>query len=50
MANIVAPKETVRDKPSHLDLHFLHSYMFWSAGMKGLNVNIYKKELVINQV
>ena len=35
MANSVDPDETARYKPSHLNLHCLHRYLFWSAGLKG---------------
>ena len=34
MANSVGPDETARYEPSHLDLHCLHMYLFWSAGLK----------------
>ena len=34
MANSVDPDETARYKPSHLDLHCLHRYLFWSARLK----------------
>ena len=36
MANSVDSDETARTEPSHLDLHCLHSYSFWSAGLKRL--------------
>ena len=36
MTNSVDPDETARNKPSHLDHHFLRRYLFWSAWMKGL--------------
>ena len=36
MANSVYPDETAQGEPSHLDLHCLHSCLFWSAGLKGL--------------
>ena len=29
MANSVNPDEMARSKPSHLDLHCLHRYLFW---------------------
>ena len=32
MANSLKPNE-----PSHQDLHSLHKYLFWSAGLKGLS-------------
>ena len=35
MANSVDPDETARDEPSHLDIHCLHRYLLWSAGLKG---------------
>ena len=34
-ANRVDPDEMARYEPSHLDLHCLHRYLFWSAGLKG---------------
>ena len=37
MANNVDLDETARNEPSHEDLHCLHWYIFWSAGLKGLN-------------
>ena len=40
MSNSIDPDETVCDKPSHQDLHCLHRYPFWSAGLKGLTLNI----------
>ena len=36
MANCVDPDEMAHNEPSHLDLHCLHKYLFWSAGLKGL--------------
>ena len=36
MTNSVDPDETAHYEPSHLDLHCLHSYLFWSKGIKGL--------------
>ena len=35
------PDKTACYKPSHLDLHCLHRYLFWSARLKGLPENIY---------
>ena len=35
MVNSVDPDETARDEPSYLDLHCLHMYCFWSAGLQG---------------
>ena len=35
MANNVDPDEKARYEPSYLDLHCLHRYSFWSAGLKG---------------
>ena len=32
--------ETARNEPSHLDLHCLHRYMFWSAGMNASKIVI----------
>ena len=37
MANSEDPDGTARYEPSHLDLHCLHRYLFWSAGLKVLN-------------
>ena len=37
MANSVDPDETAHDEPSHQDLHYLHRYLVWSAGLKGFN-------------
>ena len=34
------PDETARYEPSHLDLHCLQKYLYWSTGMKGLNLSI----------
>ena len=42
MANSVDPDETAHYEPSHLDLHCLLRYLFWSAGLKGLNPHIRK--------
>ena len=36
MANSVDPDETAHYEPSHLDLHCLQKYLYWSAGMKAL--------------
>ena len=33
MANSAYPDGTARYEPSHLDLHCLQRYMYWSAGM-----------------
>ena len=30
------PDGTARYEPSHLDLHCLQRYLYWSEGMKGL--------------
>ena len=38
MADSVDPDETAHYKPSHLDLHCLHRYLFRSAGVKGFNL------------
>ena len=40
IANSVDPDETFHYKPSHLDLHCLPRYLFWSAGLKGLTRNV----------
>ena len=42
LANSVDPDETAHYEPSHLDLHCLHWYLFWSTGLNGLT-----KQLVI---
>ena len=34
MINSVNPDETAHDEPSHLDLHSLQKYLFWSTGLK----------------
>ena len=36
MTNIVDPDEMVQHEPSHLALHRLLMYLFWSAGLKEL--------------
>ena len=36
MANSADPDEMASYKPSHLDLHCLQRYVYWSVGMKGL--------------
>ena len=36
MANSVDTDEMALYEPSHLDLHYLHRYLFWSARLKGL--------------
>ena len=36
MANSVDPDEMAHYELSQLDLHCLHRYLFWSAGLKGL--------------
>ena len=36
IANSVDPDEMAHDKPSHQDLHCLHSYLVWPAGLKEL--------------
>ena len=38
MANIVDLDETPRDESSHLDIHCLQRYLFWSAGMHCMSV------------
>ena len=38
MANRADPDETARNEPSHLDLHRLQRYIYWSAGMKMLDI------------
>ena len=36
LINSVDPDETAHFEPSHLDLHCLHKYLYWSIGLKGL--------------
>ena len=36
MADSADPDETTRYEPSHLDLHCLQRYLYWSAALKGL--------------
>ena len=38
MANSVDPDETAHYELSHQDLHCLHRYVVWFAGLKGLNI------------
>ena len=37
IANSADEDETARYEPSHLDLHCLQRYLYWSVGMKRLN-------------
>ena len=37
VSNSVEPDETARDEQSHLDLHCLHWFLYWSAELKGLS-------------
>ena len=39
MINSIDPDETAHYEPSHLDLHCLHRYWFWPAGLKGSMAN-----------
>ena len=34
--NSVDPDEMARNEPSHLELHCLYKYLFWSTRLKGL--------------
>ena len=34
MASCVDPDEMAHYEPSHLDLHCLHRYLYWSTGLK----------------
>ena len=34
MASSVDPDEMAHYEPSHLDLHCLHRYLYWSTGLK----------------
>ena len=45
MANSVEADKMAGYEPSHLDLHCLHRYLFWCAGLKGL-----KKSEASNQI
>ena len=38
MINSVNPDETAHDEPSHLDLHSLQKYLFWSTGLRHINL------------
>ena len=38
MADSVDPDEMAHYEPSHLDLHCLYRYLFWSARLKGLQM------------
>ena len=52
MTNSVDPDETDRYEPSHLDLHCLQGYLFWSADITELvvcNDNIKKTSMKIKQ-
>ena len=40
MANSDDPDESAECGPSHQDLHCLHRYCLWSAGLKGLKTCI----------
>ena len=47
MANSVDPDETARYEPSHLELHCLHRYMFWSARQpEGLTPGMQGKKFI----
>ena len=46
MANSVYPDEMAHHEPSHLDLHCLQRYLFWSAGMKGLRVSCWSERTI----
>ena len=41
MANSVDPDETARNEPSHLDLHCLQKYLYWSSGLKRLSCSYF---------
>ena len=45
-SNSLDPDETAHYEVSCLDLHCLHYYLFWSAGLKGL-LYLYKCFVVI---
>ena len=40
MAHSVDPDEMAHYEPSHLDLHYLHRKLFWSAGLKELSPSV----------
>ena len=49
MANSVDFDEMARNEPSHLDLHWLQRYLYWSAGMKGkIKISICLTLLLLN--
>ena len=39
MAISADPDETAHYEPSHLDLHCLNRYLYWSVGIKGLQMS-----------
>ena len=52
MTNSVDPDEMAHYEPSHLDLHCLHRYLFWSTGLKGLKFsgyNVFQKSLFFHK-
>ena len=46
MANSVELDETARNESSHLDLHYLQRYIYWSAEMKLLKTICDKRKNV----
>ena len=42
MANSVDTDEMAHYEPSHLDLHCLQRYLYWSSVTKGLTLALYK--------
>ena len=47
MANSVDPDETAHYEPSHLDLHCLQKYLYWSIGMKEVNIYLTYATVVV---
>ena len=50
MAKNVNPDETAHHEPSHLDLHCLHRYWFWSVGLKGLRLQYFIPVYVLSGI
>ena len=47
MVHSIDPNETIRDEASHLNLHCLHRYLIWSAGLRGFICEIGSLKCVI---
>ena len=43
ITNDVDPDEMAHYEPSHLDLHCLQRYLYWSKGMKELKETLFQK-------